>query len=547
MPYPVKILPEREPQGINPYIHNEGSRFSSLKVSDNNDPQEKQADAVADQVVLMPDQPEADRPLAMSPQTDIQLMPVSAPESMTGNPQNTYEHNTSDSLSGQLTSSSGNQPQGDIIQRSIELRPPGRGEASAFDRANELVDRINDLSFGIIYYLEGDGRTLNYRILIPEALSEFDFQLIEVINQDQVIPLRLITSHGRVGGNPVVGDTFLQGYVDLDDLMASDDVSFQSILLHILQERAATNRYAQRIGSPSLDSNTPVGRRAFNRGHRAGHTAQEEHFQDVFGDPDIHYHGQDIDANGNASIIFRSRTNNYRIYLRLRRAVQVPGGPAPHLTTGGETRVRYNRHWYSVEEFLELGVVPGRRNIFNLRLFEQRRPQIHLEIPQLEINPEIQFQIRNLHFLQQQIPNAAPVPPAQQIPQIPPNTETTDSDSQTNQPNPLAGNMLRTEDPEIDWLAINNELALRGVFMDDQLASSVVSVWHSNYRFFNETLGISDDTSTLLTNATISRAVGSGLSYDFPTIMEETNRELDSTPIMVPVSDILMFIFDQTE
>lgn len=522
-------------------------QLSGLKISNKNNPREKQADAVADKVMLMPDQPEADRSLAMSPETDIQLMPDTVSESMTGNPQNTYEHNTSDSLLGRLTSSSGNQPQGDIIQRSIELRPPGRGEATAFDRANELVERINDLSFGIIYYLEGDGRTLNYRILIPEALSEFDFQMIEVINHDQVIPLRLITSHGRVGGQPLVGDSFLQGYVDLDDLMASDDVAFQSILLHILQERAATNRYAQRIGSPSLNPGTPAGRRAYNRGHRAGHTAQEEHFQDVFGDPDIHYHGQDIDANGNASIIFRSRTNNYRIYLRLRRAVQRPGGPTPHLTTGGETRVRYNRQWYSVEEFLELGVVPGRRNIFNLRLFEQRRPQIHLEIPQLEISPEIQFQIRNLHFLQQQIPNATPVPPVQQIPQIPPNTGTTDSDSQTNQQNPLSWDLLRVEEPNIDWLAVNNELALRGVFLDDQLAGSVISVWRSNYRFFNETLGISNDTSTLLTNATISRAVGSGLSYDFPTIMEETNRELDSTPIMIPVSDILMFIFDQTE
>ncbi len=522
-------------------------QLSGLKISNKNDPREKQADAVADKVMLMPDQPEADRSLALSPQTDIQLMPDTVSESMTGNPQNTHEHNGADSLPGQLISSSGIQPQGDIIQRSIELRPPGRGEASAFDRANELVDRINDLSFGIIYYLEGDGRTLNYRILIPEALSEFDFQMIEVINHDQVIPLRLITSHGLVGGQPLVGDSFLQGYVDLDDLMASDDVAFQSILLHILQERAATNRYAQRIGSPSLNPGTPVGRRAYNRGHRAGHTAQEEHFQDVFGDPDIHYHGQDIDANGNASIIFRSRTNNYRIYLRLRRAVQRPGGPTPHRTTGGETRVRYNRQWYSVEEFLELGVVPGRRNIFNLRLFEQRRLQIHLEIPQLEINPEIQLQIRSLQFLQQQIPNAAPVPPAQQIPQIPPNTGTTDSDNQANQQNPLSWDLLRVEEPNIDWLAVNNELTLRGVFLNDQLAESVISVWRSNYRFFNETLGISDDTSTLLTNATISRAVGSGLSYDFPTIMEETNRELDSTPIMIPVSDILMFIFDQTE
>jgi hypothetical protein len=340
-------------------------------------------------------------------------------------------------------------------------------------------------------------------------------------------------------------DDYRMGYVDIDDLMASDDLSFQSILLHFLQERAVTPRYEQRIGTASMDVNTTAGARAFNRGHTAGRTAEEEHWQDVFGDSDIRFSYEDLNARGTGNVVFRSPSNNYNIFITVRRAAQVPGGPAPRRETGAQTRVRYNNQWYSVEDFLDLGVVPGRRSLFDLRLFERRRPQIHLEIPQLEINPEIQFQIRNLNFLQQQIPNIGQVAPVPQVPQVPSSTGTTDSDSQTNPLNPINRNLLRVEEPNIDWLAVNNELALRGVFMDDRLAGSVISVWRSNYRFFNETLGLSNERSTTFTNALIRRAVGSGLSYDFPTIMEETNRELDSTPLEIPVSDIMIFLFDQ--
>ena len=49
------------------------------------------------------------------------------------------------------------------IQRAVEVRPPGRGEASAFDRRQELIDRLNTLSAAIQYRL--DGRRILYEVI----------------------------------------------------------------------------------------------------------------------------------------------------------------------------------------------------------------------------------------------------------------------------------------------------------------------------------------------------------------------------------------------
>ena len=48
---------------------------------------------------------------------------------------------------------------------------------------------------------------------------------------------------------PVDGDAFTSGYVDIDDLLAGDDLGFQMLLVHFLTERAATSNYARRIGT----------------------------------------------------------------------------------------------------------------------------------------------------------------------------------------------------------------------------------------------------------------------------------------------------------
>ncbi len=227
-----------------------------------------------------------------------------------------------------------------VIQRVVEVRPPGRGEASAFDRRQELIDRLNTLSAAIQYRL--DGRRIAYNVIDEAALTHFDRKMQGFIDRAEVIPMRLITSAGRLvaGGAsfPVIADSFVTGYVDLDDLLATDSLGFQSILIHFLTERFSVPDYERLIGTAALGTQ-------FNRAHTAGHEAQVQHFQSVFNDPSIRFNYEEIKPNGSAHIVFRSRDGGYRIFLivhRIRGAV-----------SGSEVRVRTTADgWLTVEEFL---------------------------------------------------------------------------------------------------------------------------------------------------------------------------------------------------
>ena len=410
------------------------------------------------------------------------------------------------------------------IQRTIELRPPGRGERSAFDRAHELIARINAMSLAVSYSLEADGRTMRYHILFPAALNNFDFQIMNFIDLEQVIPMRLITSEGTVGGNPIIADSFQHGYVDLDDLLASDDLALQSILIHFLQERAVTNRYAQRIGSPSLNPTTAAGGAAFGRGHRAGHQAQERHWQDVMGDSSIRFSNESINARGDGNIVFRSRDHNYRIFITLDRVAQSAAGTPPRRLTGGRTRIRHNNQWFSVEDFINLGIVPGR----GLRL---RMPNFRsgFGIPRLQWNTPgtgagtgaNPINIRSL-FPQPQFT-------------VPPNP----GFHQISFPTPVNLN------ERIDWLPINNELLNRGVTLNDALASSIIDQWNLGFNFFNGTLGFNLETSVSLANRSISMAVGAGLGRDNPSLTEQIDRELGTSSTLLPASDIMIWLINQ--
>jgi hypothetical protein len=237
------------------------------------------------------------------------------------------------------------------VQRTVEMRPPGRGEASAFDRAQELIDRINTQSSGATFSLGADGRTMAYQVTDAASLSNFDNQLIGFIDNAQLVPMRLVSDVGRISGHPVVGDNYYLGYVDVNDLMASDDLSFQSILVHFLAERFATSRYNERIGTPSVDASTPAGARSFNRAHDAGHDAQERHFQDIFNDPSIRFNYEAANrSNGNVQMVFKSHNEGYRIFMFLDRAMGF-AGVTPRTTTGARIRIRQNGNWFSVEEF----------------------------------------------------------------------------------------------------------------------------------------------------------------------------------------------------
>lgn len=199
------------------------------------------------------------------------------------------------------------------VQRVVELRPPGRGEASAFDRRQELIDRMNSLTTGMRYSL--DGRRIVYEVIDEDNLTNFDQQMRDFIDRDEVVPLRLITSAGRVnvGGSftPLLFDSFISGYADLDDLMASDDHAFQIVLLHFLAERFSVRNYERRIGTNLGPS--------FDRAHRIGRTAETEYFRSVVGDPTIRFNYEEERPNGTLVVAWKS-TEGYRIFHVIRGA-----------------------------------------------------------------------------------------------------------------------------------------------------------------------------------------------------------------------------------
>ncbi|MCF6407758.1 DUF4157 domain-containing protein [Chitinophaga filiformis] len=233
------------------------------------------------------------------------------------------------------------------LQRSIELRAPGRGEASAFDRAGELVDRLNQQHPEAITY-SLDGNILRCEVLDEGALTHFDSEMRRFIeNEERVIPLRLITRHGLARGGeggpfePVVLDHYDSGYVDLDDLLASEGFAFQSNLIHFLTERFVTSNYARRLGTRFSDAE-------FDRAHAAGQQAEAAVFRSIFDDPSIRFASQDNLPNGGAQVVFFSRAERYTIFMFLR-------SPGDRTLTRSTVRVRTadRRRTLTVDEFLE--------------------------------------------------------------------------------------------------------------------------------------------------------------------------------------------------
>ena len=201
------------------------------------------------------------------------------------------------------------------VQREVQVRPPGRGEASAFDQRQALIDRMNGLSTGMEYRL--DGRVIRYNVIDETALTPFDRQMQGFIDRAEVVPMRLITGAGYVQGaggafQPLSLDSFVLGYVDLDDLLASDDLGFQARLIHVLTERFATRDYERRIG-------TAFTMAEFNPAHRAAHEAEAELFRDVIGDPTIRFLYAEARPNGTWVVAFRS-DEGYRIFRVVRGA-----------------------------------------------------------------------------------------------------------------------------------------------------------------------------------------------------------------------------------
>ena len=170
------------------------------------------------------------------------------------------------------------------IDRKVEVRDVGRGEASGFARVPEFIDRLNALSPALFWKLEG--RELQFEAIPGLTPNNFETQMMALVNQDAVLPMRMTNRHGLLGDRAsgfhdnVDGDAFTSGYVDIDDLLAGDDLGFQMLLVHFLTERAATSNYARRIG-------TNFSQAEFDRGHALGIEAEAEILRAFFGDPSI--------------------------------------------------------------------------------------------------------------------------------------------------------------------------------------------------------------------------------------------------------------------
>jgi len=222
------------------------------------------------------------------------------------------------------------------VQRLVELRPPGRGEASAFDRRAELIDRLNALSPAIRYTLVAaptpPRERIRYEVLNEGALTHFDRQMRAFIDRAELLPLRLLAATGRVangvgGFEPLLVDSFNQGYVDLEDLLASDDHALQLLLLHFLTERASTRNYARRIGTDM--------RVSFDRAHRAGRQAETDFLRAAIGDPTIRFNYEETQSNGTLVVAWRSNEGYRVLHIIRRAAADVRGGEVSVQTVDG--------------------------------------------------------------------------------------------------------------------------------------------------------------------------------------------------------------------
>jgi hypothetical protein len=212
------------------------------------------------------------------------------------------------------------------LQRKVAMRDVGRGEQSGFARVPELVTRLNAMSAGLTFVLTGPD--LTYTLKPGGTRSNFDTQMQGFVDQAAVIPLRFTNRHGLLGNKTagfhasVTEDAWSSGYVDIDDLLASNDLGLQTVLVHFLRERTATSNYAQRIGSPSLDTDPATAGGAapaaahqaeFDRAHAQGIQAELQVLRDFFSDPTIRL----IDPQGSGQI-FRVFRNSRRDTIRTR-------------------------------------------------------------------------------------------------------------------------------------------------------------------------------------------------------------------------------------
>lgn len=206
----------------------------------------------------------------------------------------------------------------------VELRDVGRGEQSGYARLPELIARLNALSTGATY--SANGLALAYNITDASRVGHFDRVLMSFIDADAVIPLRFTNRQGLLGSHAtgfhdqVDIDSWTTGYVDIDDLLASDDLGLQLVMVHFITERAATRNYARRIGSSTFTL------AEFRRVHRRGNRAEERLLRDYFGDPTIRLIADSV--NPRLRRLFKNDRRDFirRLVIRRRGRLRNVGG-----------------------------------------------------------------------------------------------------------------------------------------------------------------------------------------------------------------------------
>jgi hypothetical protein len=166
---------------------------------------------------------------------------------------------------------------GAMVQRKIELKDVPKGGQSGFARLPELVTRLNNISKALIFSIKGN--QLTYKKVDGGTESDFDIKMKSFIDQGDVIPL-IVANHNQDHG--IIIDQFPTGTVDIDDILASDDLNLQLELVHFLTERTATTDYAKKIKE---GTHIPID--DFKAAHAKGLAAETQVLQDFFGDYSI--------------------------------------------------------------------------------------------------------------------------------------------------------------------------------------------------------------------------------------------------------------------
>lgn len=181
----------------------------------------------------------------------------------------------------------------DSIQRRIRIATVGRDRTNAAPRIPEFINRLNQINPTAIRYRVDNDR-LACDIVNEGQLTNFDTDMRRFIRSNRVIPFRFVNRDPTLDD-----DSYDLATVDIDDLLAASDTSFELLLLHILTERFETRNYERR-------------RQDFDRTHRLGRIRERDHLRELLGDNTIRYTGER--ARGASRYVWTFRSDNgYRM------------------------------------------------------------------------------------------------------------------------------------------------------------------------------------------------------------------------------------------